>query len=165
MIGGTNATFIIIIYMPLRIKLSKRCTRMDTLSSSPTDTLRTYSPTDEPGRRFLCQNVSIYVGLVPCGDYVPWCVVVRDLHVESAATVTQVLGRQHGALLTDEQCSAVGIAANIVGADGQISDLQTLDTVHVETLVKHTVLDDAVALLGSHGARAQGVPGGLDVAL
>jgi hypothetical protein len=37
--------------------------------------------------------------------------------------------------------------------------------VHVEALVQHAVLDDAVSLLGGHRARAQRVPGGLDVAL
>jgi hypothetical protein len=92
-------------------------------------------------------------------------VVLRDSHVQSAATISQVFGGQHGALLTNQQRSAVGVAADVVGADGQIGDLQALDTVHVEALVEHTVLDDTVALSGSHGARAQGVPGGLDVAL
>ena len=91
--------------------------------------------------------------------------VLRNLHVQSAATVSQVFGRQHRALLTDEQCGAVGVAANVVGADGQIGDLQALDAMDVETLVEHTVLDDAVALLGCHRARAERVPGGLDVAL
>ena len=91
--------------------------------------------------------------------------VLRNLHVESAATVSQVFGRQHRALLTDEQRSAVSVAADVVGADGQIGDLQALDAVDVETLVEYTVLDDAVALLGRHGARAERVPGGLDVAL
>ena len=91
--------------------------------------------------------------------------VLRNLHVQSAATVSQVFGRQHGALLTDEQCSAVGVAADVVGADGQIGDLQALDAVHVQALVEHTVLDDAVTLLRGHGARAEGVPGGLDVTL
>lgn len=35
----------------------------------------------------------------------------------------------------------------------------------VESLVEHAVLDDAVALLGCHGAGSEAVPGGLDVAL
>jgi hypothetical protein len=43
--------------------------------------------------------------------------------------------------------------------------LEALDAVDVEALVEHTVLDDAVTLLGGHRARAEGVPGGLDVAL
>jgi hypothetical protein len=92
-------------------------------------------------------------------------VVFRNLHVESTATVSQVFGGQHRALLTNQQRSAVGVAADVVRADGQIRDLQALDAVDVEALVEHTVLDDAVALLGSHGARAERVPGGLDVAL
>jgi hypothetical protein len=37
--------------------------------------------------------------------------------------------------------------------------------VDVESLIEHTVLDDAVALLGSHGAGSEAVPGGLGVAL
>lgn len=45
------------------------------------------------------------------------------------------------------------VAADIVGTDGKISDLEVLDTVHVEALIEDAVLDDAVALLGSHGAR------------
>jgi hypothetical protein len=84
-------------------------------------------------------------------------VVLWNLHVESAATVSQVFGGQNGALLTDEQCSAVGVAADIVGADGQIGDLQAFDAVYVEALIEHTVLDNAVALLGCHRARAEGL--------
>ena len=44
------------------------------------------------------------------------------------------------------------VAADIVRADGQVRNLQVLDAVHVETLVEDTVLYDAVAFLGGHGA-------------
>ena len=57
------------------------------------------------------------------------------------------------------------VTAHIVRANGQVRNLQALDAVDVKALVEHTVFDDAVTLLGSHGARAEGVPGGLDVAL
>jgi len=59
----------------------------------------------------------------------------------------------------------IGVTSDIVRANGQIRNLQALDAVNVKALIEHTVLDDAVALLGSHGARAKGVPGSLDVAL
>lgn len=121
--------------------------------------------TDEPDQRSPCQRISIHLGITLCNDHVPWRMIVRHFHVESAATVAQVFGCQHGALLTNEQRSAVGVAADVVRTDGQIGNLQALDAVDIEALVEDAVLDDAVALLGSHGARAQGVPGGLDVAL
>jgi hypothetical protein len=44
------------------------------------------------------------------------------------------------------------VAANIVRANGQIGNLEVLDTVDVEALIEHTVLNDAVALLRGHGA-------------
>ena len=44
---------------------------------------------------------------------------------------------------------------------GQIGDLQVLDTMNVESLVQHAMLDDIVALLGSHTTGTQRVPGGL----
>jgi hypothetical protein len=59
----------------------------------------------------------------------------------------------------------IGVTSDIVRANGQVRNLQALDAVDVEALVEHTVLDDAVALLGGHGARAERVPGSLDVAL
>lgn len=83
-----------------------------------------------------------------------WSMVFRHTHVESATSVAQVLGGQDGALLADEQRGAVGVAADVVGADGQVGDLEVLDAVHVEALVENTVLDDAVALLWCHGASA-----------
>lgn len=121
--------------------------------------------TSVPNQRSPYNNISTYhVGRYP-KHHIPRSVVFRHSHVQSTATVSQVLGGQHRALLADEQRSAVGVAADVVGADGQIGNLQALDAVDVEALVEHTVLDDAVALLRGHGARAQGVPGGLDVAL
>lgn len=90
--------------------------------------------------------------------------VLRHLHVKSGATVSKILARKHSALLANEERSAVSVAADVVGADGQISNLEALDAVDVEALVEHTVLDDGVAVPGGHGARAEGVPGGFDVA-
>jgi hypothetical protein len=59
----------------------------------------------------------------------------------------------------------VCVTAHIVWADGQVGDLKALDAMDVKALIEHTVLDDAVTLLRGHGARAEGVPGGLDVTL
>jgi len=91
-------------------------------------------------------------------------VVVGDLHVESAAAVAQVLTRKYGALLANEERSRVRVATDVVGADGQVGDLEALDAVDVEALVEHTVLDDGVAVPGCHGAGTERVPGGLNVA-
>lgn len=90
--------------------------------------------------------------------------VVGDLHVEGAAAVTQVLSRKHGALLADEERSRVRVATDVVGADGQVGDLKALNAVDIQALVEHTVLDDGVAVPGSHGAGAERVPGGFNVA-
>ena len=92
-------------------------------------------------------------------------VVDRHLHIQGAARIAQILRGQHGALLADQQRGGVGVAADVVRADTQVRDLQALDAVHVEALVQHAVLDDRVALLGRHAARAQRVPGRLHVAL
>lgn len=76
--------------------------------------------------------------------------VIRHLHVKRRTTVAQVLTSQDSALLTNEQRSRVGVAADIVGADGQVSNLEALDAVDIEALVQDTVLDDAVAVPGRH---------------
>ena len=44
------------------------------------------------------------------------------------------------------------VAADVVGADRKVSDLEALDVVDVQALIEHTVLDDAVALLRGHRA-------------
>lgn len=44
------------------------------------------------------------------------------------------------------------VAADVVGAHAEVSNLQALNIVYVEALVQHTMLDDAVALLGRDGA-------------
>jgi hypothetical protein len=99
--------------------------------------------------------------------------IIRDLHLQSLATVAQVLGNKHSALLTNQEgrgiCRIIisqksqesrrkqvlltSVAANIVRADGQISYLEVLDTVDVQALVEHAVLNNAVALFRGHGAR------------
>ena len=91
--------------------------------------------------------------------------VVRDLHVESGARVAQVFAHEDSALLADEKSGRVGIAADVIRADGQIGDLEVLGTVDVEALVEHTVLDDRVALLGRHAAGSERVPCRLEEAL
>lgn len=93
------------------------------------------------------------------------CLVSRDLHLESLTRVSKIFSNEHSSLLANEKSSRVCVAANVVGADGKISNLEALDTVHVESLIKNTVLDDAVTLLGCHGAGSEAVPGGLCVAL
>ncbi len=90
--------------------------------------------------------------------------VVGDLHVERTAAVAQVLTRKHCTLLTNEERSRVRVATDVVGADGQIGDLETLDAVDVEALVEDTMLDDGVSVSGSHGAGTERVPGGFNVA-
>ena len=54
-----------------------------------------------------------------------------------------------------------GVATNVVRADGEIGDLQVLDAVNIESFIQHAVLDDIVAILGSHTTGTQRVPGGL----
>jgi hypothetical protein len=93
------------------------------------------------------------------------CLVSRDLHLKSLTRVSEVLSNKHSTLLTNEQSSRVRVATHVVGADGKISNLESLDAMDVESLVEDTVLDDAVTLLGSHGAGSKGVPGRLGVAL
>lgn len=90
--------------------------------------------------------------------------VVGHLHVQRCTGVAQVLASQHSTLLANEQCSRVCVTANVIGADRQVSNLEALDAVDVEAFVQHAVLDNAVAVPGRHGACAQGVPGGLNVA-
>lgn len=72
----------------------------------------------------------------------PRGMVIRHLHVESATTVAQVLSSEHSALLANEECSRVRVAADVVGADGEIGDLEALDAVDIEALIQDTVLDD-----------------------
>jgi hypothetical protein len=90
--------------------------------------------------------------------------VVWNLHVQRLARVSKILARQHGALLANQQGGTVRVAANVIGTDGQVSNLEALDAVDVEALVENTVFDDGVAVAWGHGARAEGVPCCFDVA-
>lgn len=90
--------------------------------------------------------------------------VIRNLHIQRSTRVAQVLTRQDSTLLANQQRSTVRVAAHVIGTDGQVSDLEALDAVHVQALVEYTVLDDRVAVARRHGARAERVPGGFDVA-
>jgi hypothetical protein len=42
------------------------------------------------------------------------------------------------------------VAANIIGADRKICDLQILDAMDVKALIKNTMLDNAVSFSWSH---------------
>ena len=95
----------------------------------------------------------------------PRDMISRHPHLERITTIAQILGAEHRTLLTDQQGRAESVAAHIVGADGEIRDLEVLDAMDVESLVKDTVLDNIVAFAWCHAASAQGVPGGLAVAL
>lgn len=90
--------------------------------------------------------------------------ILGHLHLQRLPGIAKVLGNQHGALLTDQQRGGEGVAADVVGADGQVGDLEALDAVHVEARVEDAVLDDGVAFAGGHGTGAEGVPGSFDVA-
>ena len=46
----------------------------------------------------------------------------------------------------------IRVAAHIVRANTQVSHLEALNTVDIQALIEDTMLDDAVALLGCHGA-------------
>lgn len=68
-------------------------------------------------------------------------------------------------MLLNGKTYAIGVAADVVGTDGQVRDLETLDAMDVEALIEHTVLDDGVTLPRSHTTGTQAVPSGLNVAL
>ena len=87
-----------------------------------------------------------------CVSIYPWQDPTRntDLHVESGAAVAQVFGGEDRTLLSDQQRGTVRVAADVVGTDRQIRNLETFHSVNVETLVKDTVLDNAVALLWTY---------------
>lgn len=93
----------------------------------------------------------------------PWCMIVGNLHLQCSTRVSEVFRNQHGSLLANEQSSRVCVAANVVGADGQIGNLEALDAVDVEALVENTVLDNRVALPRRHRASSERVPCRLDV--
>ena len=72
---------------------------------------------------------------------------------------------QHRALLTNQQRCAEGVASDVVRADRQVRYLEVLDTVDIESLVEHTVLDDVVTLSRCHGAGTKRMPSCLNVTL
>lgn len=91
--------------------------------------------------------------------------IVRHLHIERRSRIPKILSRKHRALLANKQCSTICIAVHIIRADRQIRDLEALDAMHVEALVNNAVLDDGVSVARGDGARAERVPGRLNVAL
>lgn len=85
------------------------------------------------------------------------------LHLERIPTIPQILRDEHSRLLTNEQRRAVSVATHIVGADRQVSALETLDAMDVEARIEDTVFDDAIALTGSHAACTQTLTDALSV--
>ena len=79
----------------------------------------------------------------------------RNLHLEGIPTIPQILRHQHGGLLTDQQGGAISVAADVVGADGEVGAFEVRDAVDVEAVVQDAVLDDGVAVAGGHGAGAE----------
>jgi hypothetical protein len=79
--------------------------------------------------------------------------------------ISQILSGEHSTFLADQESRGVGVASNIVGANGKISNLQALDAVDIETFVEYTVLDDGISVTRSHGTSSEAVPGGFDVTL
>ena len=76
----------------------------------------------------------------------------RHLHLQRIATVAQVLSHKHGSFLANEQSRAVGVAADIIGADREISAFEAFDAVDVEAGVEDAVFHDGVAFFGGHAA-------------
>lgn len=91
--------------------------------------------------------------------------ILRHFHIEIRTGVSNVLGSEDGAFLADQQGRTERIAANIVRANGQVAYFEALDTVDVQALVYHSVLDDGIAFARSHAACSQAVPGCFDMAL
>lgn len=79
----------------------------------------------------------------------------RHLHLQRITTIPQILGYKHSRLLANQERRAISVAADIIRADGQVSDFEALDAMDVEARVEDTVLDDAVAFFGCHAAGAE----------
>lgn len=108
--------------------------------------------------------------------------ISRHCHVQRGTRVAQVLCGKHRALLADQKGSLDGmsvaasqrdgftyaesVAAHVVGADGEVADLEALDPMDVQPLVHHaSMLGDRASLSRCHAAGSERVPGGFDVAL
>src|SRR3569833_1703402 len=61
--------------------------------------------------------------------------------------------------------SDVRIISYVIGTDTEISYFQSLDAMDIESFIEHTVLHNAVAFLGSHGAGSEAVPRTFDMTL
>ena len=79
----------------------------------------------------------------------------RHLHLERVPTVPEILGDEHGGLFANQQGRAVRVAADVVGADGQVGAFEPAHPVHVEPRVQDAVFDDRVAGARGHGAGAE----------
>lgn len=60
---------------------------------------------------------------------------------------------------------AVCVTAHVIRTNREVRDLQTLNPMDVQVLIKYTVLHDGNALFWSHATGTQRVPGGFDMAL
>lgn len=56
------------------------------------------------------------------------------------------------------------VATHIIRTDGQVSNLQTLDTVDIESFIQDSMLDNRISFLGSHRTGSETVPSSLDMA-
>lgn len=93
------------------------------------------------------------------------CVIIRHLHLQSLTRVSEILCHESRRFLSNCKGHCEGIRSHVVWCDGKVCYFEALDTVDVEAFIEDAMLHDAVPLPGSHGARAQAVPGGLHVAL
>ena len=71
---------------------------------------------------------------------------MRDRRVRGTDLEAELARKDVGSLLADEESRAVRVGAEVVGADRQIGDLETLCAVDVELAV-----DDASLLARLHG--------------
>lgn len=72
----------------------------------------------------------------------PIHLVIRNSHIQRTSTISEILGSQDSALLTNQERSRVRVAADIVGTDGQVGDLEVRGAVHVQAFVDDTMFDD-----------------------
>ena len=95
--------------------------------------------------------------------------ILGHSHFQGFPRISEIFRGKDATFLSDQEGGAIGVATkdcqqncrygpdtpfylpNVVRTDRQISHLEALDTVDVETFIQHTVFDDAVALLWRHG--------------
>lgn len=92
------------------------------------------APTRERGEKKKKRGVKL--------TNLPIHLVIRNSHIQRTSTISEILGSQDSALLTNQERSRVRVAADIVGTDGQVGDLEVRGAVHVQAFVDDTVFDD-----------------------